>query len=44
MLTRRAILLASAAACVAMNARHALGNAAQPSTPVNFDVPAAACA
>jgi predicted TIM-barrel fold metal-dependent hydrolase len=43
MLTRRDILLASLAAGVAMNTRDALANAAQPSTPVNFDVPAGSC-
>jgi predicted TIM-barrel fold metal-dependent hydrolase len=43
MLTRRGILLASVAAGVAMNTRHASAKAAQPSTPVNFDVPAGAC-
>jgi len=43
MLTRRSVLLASIAAGVAMNSRHALGKASQPSTPVNFDVPAGAC-
>jgi predicted TIM-barrel fold metal-dependent hydrolase len=43
MLTRRGILLASIAAGVAMNSRDVLGNAAQPSTPVKFDVPAGAC-
>jgi predicted TIM-barrel fold metal-dependent hydrolase len=43
MLTRRGILLASVAAGVAMTNRQALAKAAQPSTPVNFDVPAGAC-
>jgi predicted TIM-barrel fold metal-dependent hydrolase len=43
MLTRRSILLASIAAGVAMPNRNALAKAAQPSTPVNFDVPAGAC-
>src|ERR1700761_3017047 len=43
MLTRRGILLASVAAGVAMNTRDAFAKAAQPSTPVNFDVPPAAC-
>lgn len=43
MLTRRRILLASIAAGVTMNSRHVLAKAAQPSTPVNFDVPAGAC-
>src|SRR5450759_3831250 len=43
MLTRRAIMLASIAAGVAMQNRTALAMASQPSTPVNFDVPAGAC-
>src|SRR6185312_11884434 len=43
MLTRRHVLLASVAAGVAMNTREARSRAAQPSTPVNFDVPAGAC-
>jgi predicted TIM-barrel fold metal-dependent hydrolase len=43
MLTRRGILLASIAAGVTMRHRTALATAAQPSTPVNFDVPAGAC-
>ena len=43
MLTRRGILLASVAAGVAMNTKSAFATAAQPSTPVNFDVPAGAC-
>jgi predicted TIM-barrel fold metal-dependent hydrolase len=43
MLTRRGILLASVAAGVAMNTKDAFARAAQPSTPVNFDVPAGAC-
>jgi predicted TIM-barrel fold metal-dependent hydrolase len=42
MLTRRSILLATIAAGVAMN-RDAHAKAAQPSTPVNFDIPAGAC-
>src|SRR3954453_2388631 len=42
MLSRRSVLLASLAAGVAMsNKAHA--HAAQPATPVNFDVPAHAC-
>src|ERR1700744_6614973 len=44
MLSRRQMMLASIAAGVAMNARDADAKAAQPSTPVNFDVPAGACA
>jgi predicted TIM-barrel fold metal-dependent hydrolase len=43
MLTRRKILLASIAAGVAMNNRDVRAKAAQPSTAVNFDVPAGAC-
>src|ERR1700676_485737 len=43
MFTRRSILLASVAAGVTMRNRTALATAAQPSTPVNFDVPAGAC-
>src|SRR6201995_794046 len=43
MLTRRGILLASVAAGVAMNTKSASAKASQPSTPVNFDVPAGAC-
>src|SRR5215475_13939001 len=43
MLTRRGILLASVAAGVAMNTKGAFANAAQPSTALNFDVPAGAC-
>lgn len=43
MLTRRGILLASIAAGVTMSNRNARATAAQPSTPVNFDVPAGAC-
>src|SRR5512143_1859359 len=43
MLTRRSILIASIAAGVTMPNRNALATASQPSTPVNFDVPARAC-
>ena len=43
MLTRRSILLASIAAGVTMPNRTVFAAAAQPSTPVNFDVPAGAC-
>ena len=43
MFTRRGVLLASIAAGVVMPNRNALAKAAQPSTPVNFDVPAGAC-
>jgi predicted TIM-barrel fold metal-dependent hydrolase len=43
MFTRRSLVLASIAAGVAMQNRTALATASQPSTPVNFDVPANAC-
>jgi len=43
MLTRRSVMLASIAAGVTMNNRTVLAKAAQPSTPVNFDVPPGAC-
>ena len=45
MLTRRSMLLASAsiAAGVTMNNRTVLAKAAQPATPVNFEIPAGAC-
>ena len=43
MLTRRSMMLASIAAGVIMNNRTASAKAAQPATPVNFDVPAGAC-
>jgi predicted TIM-barrel fold metal-dependent hydrolase len=43
MLTRRNVLLASIAAGVTMPNRTVFATAAQPSTPVNFDVPAGAC-
>src|SRR6476661_2453781 len=43
MLTRRSMMLASIAAGVAMKSRTALAKAAQPATPVNFDIPAGAC-
>jgi predicted TIM-barrel fold metal-dependent hydrolase len=43
MLTRRSVLLASIAAGVTMPNRTVLAKAAQPSTPVNFDIPAGAC-
>jgi predicted TIM-barrel fold metal-dependent hydrolase len=42
MLTRRGILLASIAAGVTLPNRNAVAAASQPSTPVNFDVPAGA--
>src|SRR5471030_199170 len=43
MLTRRSMMLASIAAGVTMNNRTSSAKAAQPSTPVNFDIPAGAC-
>lgn len=43
MLTRRSMMLASIAAGVIMNNRTASAKAAQPATPVNFDIPAGAC-
>src|SRR3982074_487063 len=43
MLTRRSILLASIAAGVTMPNRTVFATAAQPATPVNFDIPAGAC-
>jgi predicted TIM-barrel fold metal-dependent hydrolase len=43
MLTRRAILLGSVAAGVTMSDRSVLAKAAQPVTPVNFEIPAGAC-
>jgi predicted TIM-barrel fold metal-dependent hydrolase len=43
MLSRRSVLLASLAAGAAMNNKHAHAKAAQPATPVNFDVPPHAC-
>jgi predicted TIM-barrel fold metal-dependent hydrolase len=43
MLTRRSMMLASIAAGVTMNSRTVLAKASQPSTPVNFDIPAGAC-
>jgi predicted TIM-barrel fold metal-dependent hydrolase len=43
MLNRRDLLLASVAAGVAIQNRAAFAKAAQPTTPVNFDVPAHAC-
>jgi predicted TIM-barrel fold metal-dependent hydrolase len=43
MLTRRSLMLASIAAGVTMNNRTVLAKPAQPSTPVNFDIPAGAC-
>jgi hypothetical protein len=42
MLTGRSILLATIAAGVTMPNRTVVAKAAQPSTPVNFDVPAGA--
>src|SRR4051794_14681882 len=43
MLTRRSMMLASIAAGEMMNDRTASAKAAQPATPVNFDIPAGAC-
>jgi predicted TIM-barrel fold metal-dependent hydrolase len=43
MLNRRELLLASVAAGVAMNTKTAFAKAAQPATPVNFEVPPGAC-
>jgi predicted TIM-barrel fold metal-dependent hydrolase len=43
MITRRSLMLASMAAGVTMTSRELFAKAAQPSTPVNFDVPAGAC-
>jgi predicted TIM-barrel fold metal-dependent hydrolase len=43
MFTRRDVLLGSLAAGVMIPIRSAFGKAAQPATPVNFDVPAGAC-
>ena len=43
MFSRRSILLATIAAGVTMQNRNALAKASQPSTAVNFDVPAEAC-
>src|SRR5260221_9664439 len=43
MLTRRSLMLASIAAGVTMNNKTGFAKAAQPSTPVNFEVPAGAC-
>jgi predicted TIM-barrel fold metal-dependent hydrolase len=43
MFTRRHVLLASIAAGIIMPNRDARATAAQPTTPVNFDVPAGAC-
>src|SRR5450432_4924163 len=43
MLTRRSILLASIAAGVTMPDRSVFATAAQPSTAVNFEIPAGAC-
>ena len=43
MLTRRSMMLASIAAGVALKSKTAAAKAAQPATPVNFDIPAGAC-
>jgi hypothetical protein len=41
--TRREVLVGAIAAGVIMRARTSFAKAAQPATPVNFDVPAGAC-
>src|SRR5882757_4721806 len=43
MLTRRSMMLASIATGVIMNNKTVLAKAAQPATPVNFDIPVGAC-
>src|SRR5437660_10707413 len=43
MLTRRSIVLASIGAGIIMTNRDVFAKAAQPATPVNFDIPAGAC-
>ena len=43
MLTRRSVLLGSVAAGVIMQNRNVFAKAAQPSTPVNFEIPPGAC-
>ena len=43
MLTRRSLMLATVAAGVTMRNPEAVAKAAQPATPVNFDVPTGAC-
>ena len=43
MLTRRSLMLASVAAGMTIRNQDAAAKAVQPATPVNFDVPAAAC-
>src|ERR1700731_3408468 len=43
MLSRRSLMLASIAAVVTLRHGSAIAKASQPSTPVNFDVPAGAC-
>src|SRR5262245_66338427 len=43
MLTRRHMMLASIAAGALMHNRDVLAKAAQPSTPVNFEIPEHAC-
>src|SRR3981189_1251720 len=43
MLTRRSMMLASIATGAIMNNKAVLAKAAQPATPVNFDIPAGAC-
>src|SRR5271167_1915583 len=41
--TRRTVVLGAIATGIAMQTRKVLAKASQPSTPVNFDVPAGAC-
>jgi predicted TIM-barrel fold metal-dependent hydrolase len=43
MITRRDVLLSSLAGAMMLSDRSAFGKAAQPATPVNFDMPANAC-
>src|ERR1700716_1423955 len=43
MITRREFVLSTAAAGVLLHSRFGFAKASQPSTPVNFDVPAGAC-
>lgn len=42
-IARRSLLLATMATGLAMNSRAAFAKASQPSTAVNFDIPAGAC-
>jgi hypothetical protein len=43
MITRRDFVLGAAAAGTLLHTRFGFAKASQPSTPVNFDVPAGAC-